>query len=218
MRAAMMFRCHNARALQITTRAMSTSISASGDTSTEKVSLVQGASRGRTKDQECLFLFSQFSARHFHYGFPRHRHHPPLPFTHFLSTPLTGLGLEFVRQLLDRPGSVVATCRNPSAATDLQLLKEQHRHRLEIIQLDTGNEESIQSAAEQVSELHSHVNLLLNVSGILHIPGVMSPETALNRISMENLQRVFRVNTFGPILVCRGFAPLLIHAGKTSTE
>lgn len=87
-----------------------------------------------------------------------------------------------------------------------------------MVQLDTGNEASIHAAAEQVSEVHSHINLLLNVSGVLHIPGVMSPETALNRVTMENLERVFRVNTFGPILVCKAFAPLLINAGKTATE
>ena len=129
-----------------------------------------------------------------------------------------GLGLEFVRQLLARPGSVVATCRNPNAATDLQQLQEQHRHRLHIVQLDTGIEESIQAAAAQVSEIHSHINLLLNVSGVLHIPGVMSPETALNRVTLENLQRVFAVNTFGPILVCKAFSPLLVNAGKHATE
>jgi NAD(P)-dependent dehydrogenase (short-subunit alcohol dehydrogenase family) len=87
-----------------------------------------------------------------------------------------------------------------------------------VVQLDTGNEESIQAAAEQVSGLYSHLDLLLNVSGVLHVPGVMSPETALNRITMENLERVFRANAFGPILVCKAFAPLLINAGKTATE
>ncbi|KAL4540734.1 hypothetical protein Ndes2526B_g07568 [Nannochloris sp. 'desiccata'] len=169
-----MFQCHKGKALQITTRALSSINPAGVDTSADKVSLVQGASRG--------------------------------------------LGLEFVRQLLARPGSVIATCRNPSAATDLQLLKDHHQHRLHVVQLDTGNEASIHAAAEQVSEVHSHINLLLNVSGVLHIPGVMSPETALNRVTMENLERVFRVNTFGPILVCKAFAPLLINAGKTATD
>jgi len=149
---------------------------------------------------------------------------PPVPnffyFLTFFNFPLiaAGLGLEFVRQLLARPGSVVATCRNPSAATDLQLLKDHYQHRLQVIQLDTGNEESIQAAAEQVSELHSQLHLLLNVSGVLHVPGVMSPETALNRVTLENLERVFRVNTFGPILVCKAFAPLLINAGTSATE
>ncbi len=146
----------------------------------------------------------------------RHRH--LAKFHKIISQSIAGLGLEFVRQLLARPGSVIATCRNPNAAIELQNLKNQHRDRLHVVQLDTSNEESIQTAFNQVSELHSHLNLLLNVSGVLHIPGIMSPETALSRVNMENLERVFRTNTFGPILVCKEFAPLLINAGKVATE
>ena len=130
-----------------------------------------------------------------------------------------GLGLEFVRQLLERPsGQVVATCRNPAAASDLQDLKSQHHDRLQIVQLDTGDEGSISRAAEEVAATHAQINLLMNVSGILHIPGVLSPETSLSRVTLDNLERVFRVNTFGPILVCKAFSPLLINAGKTATE
>ena len=142
--------------------------------------------------------------------------HPFMPAALFKFVP--GLGLEFVRQLLERPGSVVATCRNPSAATDLQDLQRIYESRLKIVQLDTTNENSIEAAAEEVAATHAHVNLLLNVSGVLHIPGVLSPETALSRITLQNLETVFRINTFGPILVSKAFAPLLINAGKTATE
>ncbi len=116
---------------------------------------------------------------------------------------------------------MVATCRNPTAATALLKLKQQYNQdqdRLHVVQLDTADERSIQLAASQVSEIHSHINLLLNVSGVLHIPGVMSPETALSRVNMENLERVFKTNTFGPILVCKEFSHLLINAGKNTTE
>lgn len=181
----------------------------------QKVSVVQGASRG-----EFGKVFYLLSLRALAFScivepcclslIPLNSYRPS-GFT-------TGLGLEFVRQLLQRPGSVVATCRNPSAATELQDLKGFYQDRLHVVQLDTGNESSIEAAAAEVASRHAHVDLLLNVSGILHIPGVMTPETALSRLSMENLERVFRVNTFGPILVSKAFAPLLINAGKTATE
>ena len=62
-----------------------------------------------------------------------------------------GLGLEFVRQLLERPGTrVVATCRAPAAAQQLQALQQQHASQLEIVQLDSTDEGSIARAAEQV--------------------------------------------------------------------
>lgn len=63
-----------------------------------------------------------------------------------------GIGLELVSQLLQRPDhAVVATCRTPSAAVQLQDLQRRHgRERLLLVPLDTGDEASIARAAEQV--------------------------------------------------------------------
>lgn len=62
-----------------------------------------------------------------------------------------GLGLEFVRQLVERPNTrVVATCRTPAAAEQLQALQQRHAGRLDIVQLDSTDESSIARAAEQV--------------------------------------------------------------------
>lgn len=74
----------------------------------------------------------------------------------------------------------------------------------------------MQNAAREVKEQLgvSYLNLLLNVSGVLHIPGELAPETGLARVSMKNLEANFMTNTFGPILVCKAFAPLLGNAGK----
>ena len=49
-----------------------------------------------------------------------------------------GIGLEFVRQCLAAPSvsHVVATCRNPAAATGLNELRVQHVGRLTITSLD----------------------------------------------------------------------------------
>lgn len=100
-----------------------------------------------------------------------------------------GLGLEYVRQLLLRPdtAAVVATCRAPATAAGLHALQAQHgTGRLQIVQLDSTDEASIAAAAEQVAASHSHLDLLVNASGILHDDS-MSPETALGRVSMANL-------------------------------
>ncbi|KAK9815276.1 hypothetical protein WJX72_000975 [[Myrmecia] bisecta] len=128
-----------------------------------------------------------------------------------------GLGLEFVSQLLSRPGCrVVAACRNPTNATQLQQLRSQHPDKLSVVMLDSTNEESIQAAAVEVSRQHQHLDLLLNVAGVLHIPDVMSPETALARVTAENLMRVFQTNAFGPILVSKAFTPLLVKAAEAN--
>jgi hypothetical protein len=57
-----------------------------------------------------------------------------------------GLGLEFVKQLLERSaeGRVVATCRDPGGANSLSLLKEQHGDRLTVLPLDVTKESTIE--------------------------------------------------------------------------
>ncbi|PSC76608.1 putative oxidoreductase [Micractinium conductrix] len=125
-----------------------------------------------------------------------------------------GLGLEFVRQLLLRPdtAAVVATCRSPGNAAALQALAAaQPAGRLSILQLDSTDERSIAAAAEQVAARQDHLDVLINASGILHDDG-MSPETALARVTMDNLLKCFQVNAAGHILVCSAFAPLLAAA------
>ena len=68
-----------------------------------------------------------------------------------------GLGLEFVRQLLQRPDtSVVATCRTPPAAAQLLELQQQHGARLAVLQLDSTDEASIARAAEEVRWVMAH--------------------------------------------------------------
>ena len=74
----------------------------------------------------------------------------------------------------------------------------------------------MQAAAEESSRLYSHLDLLINVSGILHIPGKMSPETALSRIQADNMLLSFQTNAIGPMLVCQHFMPMLSAAGKSN--
>jgi NAD(P)-dependent dehydrogenase (short-subunit alcohol dehydrogenase family) len=61
-----------------------------------------------------------------------------------------GLGLEFVKQLLaaEAPGgrgggTVVATCRTPSQAEELQSLMTQHPGRLHVLALDVTQQDTI---------------------------------------------------------------------------
>ncbi|KAL3131154.1 hypothetical protein ABBQ38_000459 [Trebouxia sp. C0009 RCD-2024] len=140
-----------------------------------------------------------------------HRH-PPVALVQGGSR---GLGLEYVKQLLDRPEQrVVATCRNPESCVELQHLQSKHPAALELIQLDVTSDASIAAAADQVSSKHSYLTLLINAAGLLHIPDTLSPETALSRLESSSLHQVFAVNTFGPILVSKAFMPLLSKGAK----
>ncbi|DBA71352.1 TPA: hypothetical protein ACH3X2_011162 [Trebouxia sp. C0005] len=117
-----------------------------------------------------------------------------------------GLGLEFVRQLLDTTEShVVATARDPQKADALTALAKQQPDRLKLVALDTGDESSIKAAAKEVASLYSGVDLLINNAGIDE--GVETPVLELDAATYE---KILKVNVVGPYLVTRTFVPLLL--------
>ncbi len=132
--------------------------------------------------------------------------------TSFVQGASRGIGLELVRQLLGtRPFErVIATCRQPSQATELQALASTQPERLLIVELDVQNEETIESAAKAVASETNELGLILNVAGVLHGPD-FGPEKRLSQIQPDALRKVFEVNAFGPLLVAKHFHGLLRH-------
>ena len=62
--------------------------------------------------------------------------------TYLVTGASRGIGLEMVKQLLARGDVVVAAARNPAKATDLQTLKTEKLH---VIELDVENPTTIQA-------------------------------------------------------------------------
>ncbi|EPS70030.1 hypothetical protein M569_04730, partial [Genlisea aurea] len=126
-----------------------------------------------------------------------------------------GIGLEFVRQLLEtnEEGHVVATCRNPEAAIRLQELKNRFSQRLDIHQLDLTIDKTLEDTANWVKNKYGYLNLLINTSGILSIPNVLQPETTLNKVERSALLLSYEVNAVGPVLVIKHMWPLLKLGG-----
>ena len=123
-----------------------------------------------------------------------------------------GIGLELVRQQLARGERVVATCRTPERATALHELADGEQ-QLQILQLDLSREDTIERAARAVQQHVDELSLLVNAAGLLH-DGALQPEKKLAQVSPKHLQRVFEVNAFGPLLVTKHFAPLLVHGKR----
>jgi NAD(P)-dependent dehydrogenase (short-subunit alcohol dehydrogenase family) len=73
--------------------------------------------------------------------------------------------------------------------------------------LDYGDEPGIAQAAQRLRQA-GPFHLVVVASGLLHSP-TARPEKRLADLSMAAMEEVFRVNTFGPALVLRHFAPLL---------
>ncbi|KAL9224393.1 hypothetical protein vseg_000429 [Gypsophila vaccaria] len=130
-----------------------------------------------------------------------------------------GIGLEFVKQLLekDQRGRVVATCRNPDKSTGLHDLQTRYADRLDILNMDVTAENTIEAAANSVRETYGYLNLLVNSSGILSIPDVLHPETSLTKLQKSAMMLAYEVNAVGPILVIKHMWPLLKAGGGTGT-
>lgn len=71
--------------------------------------------------------------------------------------------------------------------------------------IDMTNEESIKAAAEQCS---GHIDLIICATGMLHDDSSL-PEKSLRDLNMNAMQKIFAINTIGPALVIKYFAPLL---------
>ena len=73
--------------------------------------------------------------------------------------------------------------------------------------VDYAEEASLAEAAAALRQ-HGPFHLVLVATGVLHLPGVQ-PEKRLADLSFGAMEEIFRINTFGPALVMRHFAPLL---------
>jgi len=115
-----------------------------------------------------------------------------------------GLGLQFAKVLAAKPNfEVIAACRDPlKAPEDLRSLDN-----VQVMELDVERPDHIERAASDVSERHGKLDLLINSAGVLHPTG--RGETKLDDVTAEHMERVMRVNAFGPILMSKSFAPLL---------
>jgi NAD(P)-dependent dehydrogenase (short-subunit alcohol dehydrogenase family) len=73
--------------------------------------------------------------------------------------------------------------------------------------LDVASEASIAAAAQAVREA-APFHLIVLATGILHASGIQ-PEKRLADLQAASMEAVLRINTIGPALVLRHFAPLL---------
>lgn len=123
-----------------------------------------------------------------------------------------GLGIEFTKQYLERGDKVIATCRQPKKAKELERLKKDFGDNLEIEQLDVTSEKSKEILYQKLSDKSIEINLLINNAGI--ISGNEKEGPSFGELYKEDFSKVFQVNSVSPILISEKFLPLL----KTGSE
>jgi NAD(P)-dependent dehydrogenase (short-subunit alcohol dehydrogenase family) len=121
----------------------------------------------------------------------------------FVSGANRGIGLELVRQCLGRGDRVFAGCREPQDGVELVALAAGGPDRLTILALDVTVEATIDSAAEQVRDEVTGLDLLFNNAG-----ANFGGETLAN-LAAENMVRLFRINAVGALLLAQRLRGLL---------
>ncbi|KTD23562.1 oxidoreductase [Legionella lansingensis] len=113
-----------------------------------------------------------------------------------------GLGFEFVKQLSQQDTQIIATCRNPDKASDLQHYAKIRRN-IAIYQLDVTNDKEIKQLERTLN--HLALDWIINNAGISGESGV-----TVGNIERENFLNVMNVNCLSPLKVSEGFLPLLL--------
>jgi len=123
-----------------------------------------------------------------------------------------GIGLEFVRQLLQsgQIAHLFATYRSKQTAAALFELASEHPQRLHCIAMDLTEESKIVEGLEQIKQIAPQLHLAINCVGLLH-NDQQQPEKALRQLNANDLINYFEVNSIGPVLLAKHLMPLFKH-------
>lgn len=120
-----------------------------------------------------------------------------------------GLGLAFVRQLLERGDTVFATCRRPASAPELAALAAARPQHLRVLALDVDDAASRLALCEAVAAEGS-LDLLVNNAGVL------VRDERLGALDAAAFRQAFETNALAPLLLTEALLPLL-RAGRAPT-
>lgn len=122
-----------------------------------------------------------------------------------------GIGRAITERLLDsgRFEQVHALSRSPTGIAGPGSRTSVHEHAL-----DFDDPRTIAEAAAAVGK-DGPLDFVFVATGILHDGDAIQPEKSMREIDADRLQRVFAINTVGPVLVAKHFLPLMRRKKRT---
>jgi NAD(P)-dependent dehydrogenase (short-subunit alcohol dehydrogenase family) len=118
-----------------------------------------------------------------------------------------GLGLEFARQYAAEGWKVIAACRDPGAAVDLQKLADGSGGSVRVFAINVADGASVKAAASALAD--EPIDVLLNNAGVGNPPG-----KTLGALDYPGWLRVLDVNVLGPARVVEALLPNVARGGR----
>ena len=116
-----------------------------------------------------------------------------------------GVGLELVRELLQREFFVVACRLNPEEK-QVDELMDGYPDRMAVVRLDIGDDQSVAALGEQATALVPQLDLLINNAGILgDMHKVLGDE-----LDYDEMLQVINVNAVGTLRVTNALSELVM--------
>jgi len=116
-----------------------------------------------------------------------------------------GIGLGLASVFAKQKVVLVATCRNPGAATQLQaILRESGQPEAE--SLDTTDQASVTALVNKIQQKYKKVDILINNAGIAT---KNHPHDPPDQLDTQEMIKIFSTNVGGTCLVTQSFLPIL---------
>ncbi|MCY4477002.1 MAG: SDR family oxidoreductase [Gammaproteobacteria bacterium] len=117
-----------------------------------------------------------------------------------------GIGLAFAEWYAEQGWNVVATCRRPEQADDLNALAAEHAN-LSVELLDVTREDHIRDLADRYAD--QPIDLLINNAAVL---GPL-PEQSLGGLDYDRFEQTMAVNVYAPLRLSEALADNVVAAG-----
>lgn len=118
-----------------------------------------------------------------------------------------GLGLGFVDFYLKMGCHIIACCRNPQQATELNTLSFKFKDQLYIENLDVSDKNSIKGLGKRIEQLKIKFDIVINNAGICI-------EEEMGNWTPDSFLKTFEINTVGVALFCQEIIPFIKEGGK----
>ena len=112
-----------------------------------------------------------------------------------------GLGLEFARQFYSEECRVIATCRNPKKANELNSIGD-----IDVHSLDVTDDKSVTTLADKLRG--ENIDILINNAGVI------GQRDGFGRIDYDIWAETMDTNVFGPMRVAEAFRDNVMNSEK----